>query len=574
MPYCPTCKGSFSNGQYCPSDGARLVPDDQAGAEAPVRDDLIGQVIGDRFQVVSRLGQGGMGTVYEAQHRYIAKRVALKLLRAEITEKPEALARFQREALAASTIGHENIVTIDDFGRLPDGQVYLTMEYLDGQPLNRVLAGGQLPVDHVLEVAIQTCHGLAAAHAKGIIHRDMKPENIFLVDEGRKVKILDFGIAKVSRTDNNTNLTKTGAIFGTPNYMAPEQALGKAVDHRADLYAMGVILYEMLTGHVPFRSDSFLAILTQHVTKEPEPPTQAAPKRGITPELEALVLRAMAKNPDDRFADMGEMVAALLEVRRQVVGDRPLASHLRLSKILPPTSEAPTTNELPPPIMVPEQADQGKVTATAGELVEAVKPPRKRTGMVIGLAAAALLLVGGTVLGVMYLGPGATGEREDTPVKAAATVDGPPAAVQPAPPGEPAEPGPEPVPEPEAKPGKSHLVLKSRPEGATILVDGKKVGMTPDVLELSTGVKAWIVVTKPGYHPGELEITPEADQGKLDRLVRLRRIRRRRGHAARRARTRPAARRHTTPRSDHGDHGSSHDSDGRGDHSSSHGDHR
>ncbi|MFZ5785394.1 MAG: protein kinase domain-containing protein, partial [Acidobacteriota bacterium] len=352
-------------------------------------DPIVGKLIADRFRVIARLGAGGMGTVYEAEHLYIQKRVALKLLRPEITASADAVARFQREALAASTIGHENIVAIDDFGRLADGQVYLTMEFLDGDPLNEVLEREPLSVPQILDVAIQTCHGLAAAHAKGIIHRDMKPENIFLVDGGSKVKILDFGIAKVVRADSNTNLTKTGAVFGTPNYMAPEQALGRSIDHRVDVYSMGIIIYQMATGRLPFEADSFVAILTQHVTEPPPSPRSVAPAREIPEELEAIILKAVAKEPAERYQDMGELVAALLELRRQLVGDVPLRSNLRLSRIRPPASAADL------PLQVIATPAPSGVTATAGELVPPERPPRR--GMLVGLTAAAVLLVGGGV---------------------------------------------------------------------------------------------------------------------------------------------------------------------------------
>jgi eukaryotic-like serine/threonine-protein kinase len=570
MAYCPTCNGSFTNGQFCPKDGARLQPD---GPEDDVakRDPMIGQIVADRFTIISRLGQGGMGTVYEARHRYIEKRVALKLLNAEITEKPDALARFQREALSASTIGHENIVAIDDFGRLADGQVYLTMEYLDGQPLNQAISQGAVSPCEVVDVAIQVCHGLAAAHAKGIVHRDMKPENIFLVEDGRKVKIFDFGIAKVTRADTNTNLTKTGAIFGTPNYMAPEQALGKPVDHRADIYAMGVILYEMLTGHVPFRSDSFLAILTQHVTRMPTPPSEAAPERQIPSSLEQVVLKAMAKDPDDRYQNMGELVEVLLGVRREVVGLTPLASHLRLSKIMPPSSETPTTDELPAPITGPG-ADAGKVTATAGELVEAIEPPRKRRGIFIGLAVAALLLGGVAALLVTQLG-----RRTPAP-------GGEPAASIKAAGGDPApDVGPTKPPQPQF----GQIFLSSRPSEATIRVGGEKVGVTPGLVKVPVGKTVSVELKRVGYQTREFEVKVEEGKRQLVKEVRLKPLRSRRAARLRRRikkRTQPSkaapARKSTPPpaprRSDHGDHGGSSHGEPRGDHSgggSSHGDH-
>jgi serine/threonine-protein kinase len=509
MPYCPSCKESIANGRFCPRDGTQLVEDEPTG-----QDPMIGQVVADRFEIVGLLGEGGMGKVYEAQHCYIDKRVALKLLRPEITEKPEALTRFQREAMAASTIGHKNIVAIDDFGRLPDGQVYLTMEFLDGLPLNRMLAQGAAPLERILDVGIQTCHGLAAAHTKGIVHRDMKPENIFLVDEGRLVKILDFGIAKVTRSDSDTNLTKTGAVFGTPNYMSPEQALGKKVDQRADIYAMGVIVYEMLTGRVPFQSDSFVAILTQHVTEPPVPPSQVVTDRTIPAAVEALVMRAMAKDPDQRFTDMGEMVAALMEIRKAELGDQPLDSHLSLSHIKPPSSEPLSDRDPSKRVKLDSLTSnrQAQVTATEGEMVQATRPPGKRSSaVVIGLVASVLLLGGSAVLAWIYLG--GSGPRT-----AAVTVTAEPDQGQLA-----RIPDAAPLPVKEVK--KVKLLLTSLPAGASILdQQGKQLGKTPESLSVPAGETLVVQLLHEGYKPRHLTIQTRPDQDKVIREVRLERI--------------------------------------------------
>ncbi len=281
---------------------------------------MIGQVLDGRYRVLEKLGEGGMGEVYAAEHIHIEKRVAIKLLRSEIVTNKEAVSRFRQEARSASSIGHKNIISIEDFGTIADGRVYLCMELLDGQPFNDLIQT-ELPVDRLLNILIQTGHGLAAAHAKGIVHRDMKPENIF-VTEGDVPKLLDLGIAKVSGNHGNNHLTRTGTIFGTPFYMAPEQALGQAVDHRADIYAMGVILYEVFTGSIPFQGESFMGILTQHITAEPKPVTQMAAEHGKTvpPGIEAVIVRAMKKEPDERYQTMDELVNALVAVYRGVAG--------------------------------------------------------------------------------------------------------------------------------------------------------------------------------------------------------------------------------------------------------------
>ena len=498
MAFCPTCNGTFPAGKYCPKDGTLLVRQEgDTGVAAPAdQDPMVGHIVAGRFRVVRLLGKGGMGTVYEAEHTFIKKRVALKMLRPEITSNPEAVERFRREALATSTIGHDNIVTIDDFGILDDGQVYLTMEFLPGAPLNNVLQAEVLPVPRVLDLILQSCHGLAAAHELNIVHRDMKPENVFLVEKGTKVKILDFGIAKVTGAGENTNLTKTGAIFGTPNYMAPEQALGKKVDHRADIYAVGIMLYEMLTGRVPFQSESFLAVLTQHVTETPLPPSEVAPDRNVDAELEALVMKAIAKKPDDRYADMAAMILDLERAIARLAAQPVPAFNMSIPPTVVPgaMAVAPSTPTMQPtnsteaaaatvasaefhaevvaqpteaavmvaPVM---ETAAGGVTATAGELIsELEQPPKNRAGLVLAGVAAVLLLVGGGVLAYSMFTDSGDGSNGPLAVAPGETPE----------PGEEARPPIEPTPveppaevTPEKKPAPAVNKPRSKPKSVT-----------------------------------------------------------------------------------------------------------
>src|SRR5512140_2414422 len=276
--------------------------------QAPPAPSLVGTVLDGRYRIVKLLGEGGMGEVYAAEHVHIEKRFAIKLLRPEIVSNPEAVTRFRQEARSSSSIGHRNIIAIEDFGELSDGRIYMCMELLNGAALNDLITQ-PMPVDRLLNILIQTGHGLAAAHAKNIVHRDMKPENIFVTigPQGEDIpKILDFGIAKVSGNDGQNHLTRTGTIFGTPFYMAPEQALGNPVDARTDIYAMGVIAYEVFAGSLPFQGESFMGILTQHITTEPEPVAQRAAKAGrqLPPGLADIVTRCLRKNPAERFQTM------------------------------------------------------------------------------------------------------------------------------------------------------------------------------------------------------------------------------------------------------------------------------
>ena len=297
------------------------APGSMSEAQSP---SLIGQVLDGRYRITRKLGEGGMGEVFAAEHVHIEKRFAIKLLRPEIVSNPEAVTRFRQEARSSSSIGHRNIIAVEDFGQLTDGRIYMCMELLNGAALNDMLTQ-PMPVDRLLNILIQTGHGLAAAHAKGIVHRDMKPENVFVTigPNGEDVpKILDFGIAKVAGNDGQNHLTRTGTIFGTPFYMAPEQALGNPVDARTDVYAMGVIMYECFAGSLPFQGESFMGILTQHITMDPEPVAQraAAAGRHLPPGLADVIMRCMQKNPQQRFGTMDELVNVLIQIYRGMVG--------------------------------------------------------------------------------------------------------------------------------------------------------------------------------------------------------------------------------------------------------------
>lgn len=257
-----------------------------------------------------------MGSVYLAEHVVIEKKFALKVLAPELARRPDLVARFLQEARSASRIGHENVIDISDFGQSPDGLVFIAMEFLDGKDLGEIVRSqGAMDWPQAREIVLQICRALRAAHEKGIVHRDMKPENIFLIHrEGQPhfVKILDFGIAKVMGLDpNGPRLTRTGMIFGTPEYMAPEQAEGKDTDHRADIYAVGCILYHLLTGQTPFVAESFMTMLTKHLMEDPVAPSQRRPDLTISPEMDALVLKALEKDRDQRWQSMAELLEAV-----------------------------------------------------------------------------------------------------------------------------------------------------------------------------------------------------------------------------------------------------------------------
>src|SRR2546426_8543758 len=301
---------------------ASASPHPSPPAEA---DPLIGRTINDRYRIVEAIGQGGMGRVYKALQSPLDRVVALKILGAGHDRDPNFYKRFFLEASVTARLTHPNTITLYDYGRTEDGIFFIAMEFLDGRTLSQAMQQeGPLAQERVIHVAQQICRSLREAHALGIIHRDLKPANVMLLrqqDDHDFVKVLDFGLVKFFFGDNpETDITNAGTFMGSPHYIAPEQARNQSPDQRCDVYSLGVLLYHMLTGRVPFTAPAPVDIILKHLHDAPVPPRQLRADLTIAPGLQDLVLRCMAKDRDERFQSMDELLAQLKALRAHLAG--------------------------------------------------------------------------------------------------------------------------------------------------------------------------------------------------------------------------------------------------------------
>ncbi len=377
---------------------------------------LVNTVVAGRYKVLRRLGEGGMGVVYEAIDERLEKRVAVKVLRDDFARRQDVVARFTQEAKSAARIKHENVLDVTDYGQTDDGSFFIAMELLTGTDLADVLqADGVVAQDRGVEVAIQVCRALQAAHQKGIVHRDMKPENVFLVrtDDGRElVKIVDFGIAQMKdisgSSEGSRKLTRTGMIFGTPEYMSPEQAAGKPVDQRVDVYASGIILYEMFAGRVPFMGDTFMGILTKHMFEQPPTLKQVNPAVSVPVELEAIIFKALAKDPSERYQSMQEFGDDLQRFR---AGQRTSASYASPSMpVIPPMAAQVLGVSSQGAPMYGQPLLQGvEPNAIPSRTVEGELTTSRKRPVLIAVVVAVFLLLGVGVVAAVALSNSSSG---------------------------------------------------------------------------------------------------------------------------------------------------------------------
>ncbi|HEY8431319.1 MAG TPA: protein kinase [Sandaracinaceae bacterium] len=334
---CPKCGRRYDTAAaFCQKDGTRLSLTD----EEP--DPYIGQTLLDQFKIEEKIGAGGMGSVYRARQTTLHRDVAIKILHPELADNRDAVRRFKREARVCTALDHPNVVRVFLFGQLPDGSLYIVMEFLRGRSLLEVLGReGALPVHRALHIATQICDGVGEAHAQGVVHRDIKPENIVLVTKGRDpdfVKVLDFGIARVLWGDDQTQATQSGLVFGTARYISPEGAAGEATDARSDVYSLGVLTYQLLSGETPFDAPSPVAMLMKHIHAAPPHLLTTERARHVPEAVADVVMRALSKNPEGRYEDahaFGDALRAAAERAGFEVHGRRLAGR---PSIAPPSS--------------------------------------------------------------------------------------------------------------------------------------------------------------------------------------------------------------------------------------------
>ena len=437
-------------------------------------DPYVGTTIDGRYLVEKSIGEGGMGVVYKARHTVIDKKVAIKVLRGDMARDPEMTDRFLQEARAASAIGNPHIVDISDFGRLADGCAYFVMEYLDGASLGAIMNESRpMPVMRLVHIAKQIAQGLSAAHAAGIVHRDLKPDNVHVIMHGTDkdfVKVLDFGIAKVG--GEASRITRAGSVFGTPHYMSPEQAAGAPVDQRTDIYALGVILYEMASGKVPFDADNFMGILTQHMYKAPVPIRALVPQQDIPAGLDAIVLKCLSKRPDGRYKSMDDLVTDFELLEK---GNMPRAVEEMMARSggfnVPVDYFRNPGMPAPVPGMPANYARR-----SAAKLYWAL-------GVGVSVLIASLLVI--IVQAVSSSAhPNVKAEGTGDIASAASTASGP-SSVTTAP--------------PVAIPPPTLVLVVVDPTDAKVMRNGAEIGTAPIALHLAEGEVAGLTITRPGF---------------------------------------------------------------------------
>ncbi len=518
-------------------------------------DPLIGRVINDRYKIIEQIGQGGMGRVYKVLQAPLDRLVALKVLGAGHDRDPNFYKRFFLEASVTAKLTHPNTITLYDYGRTDDGIFFIAMEYLNGRTLSGAMQqDGPLAQERVIHIAQQICRSLREAHALGIIHRDLKPANVMLLrqhDDHDFVKVLDFGLVKFFTSDNpEGDITNAGTFMGSPHYIAPEQARNQSPDPRCDIYSLGVLLYHMLTGKVPFTAAAPVDIILKHLHEAPVPPRQLRPDLQIASQLQDIVLKCMAKSRDDRFQSMDDLLAELKIVRTRVTGLSGPASMPPpgINDTAPglhpvnPALVAQTPPSAQPSLRTPSQPMAAMRTPAVGSphIVRPPPPPpeamvdddqvpieqrvtpaygmpssarfaaRKSSGSRTVLVAAAAVIVAGIIGGVLYV-------RSNSAQVVVQQIPPPPppvaAAATPAPAAAPAAAPAEASAYQTANTGTTLVTVTSTPGGAEVRdLDDRLLGMTPFDLRVPTAKPLQLTLRHEGFKPVTLKKKVEGER--------------------------------------------------------------
>ncbi len=464
---------------------------------ARVSDPHIGKLLAEQYRVLELIGSGGMGTVYLVEHIHLKKRFAAKVLNGDMAKKPDALARFELEALSASKLDHDNIVSVVNFGR-SDDTVFLIMELLRGQNLEQKMRKGPLSWEELVRIVVPVCRALGAAHEAGIVHRDLKPENVFLArkSDGRcVVKVLDFGVSKIKETKlADARLTQTGQVLGSPLYMSPEASRGATdIDHRADIYAVGIMLYELSTGKAPFVADNYLQVLHMHVNDTPRAPRVICPE--IPEELEQVILHALEKQRELRTQTMAELADELCAVFPDISPDVPLIADVDGN------TASPVDRRTPVPGSGTHQRQR-----TGQQTAQTVPPKPVKARTWPWMAIAALGVAAAIAAMVVIITSGGAKPKPAAEIAQGGPQQAPAPAPTPTP-----TPTPAPTPPP-AAPTNISLTVASTPPGASASLDGKPLGTTPFTITVPVAAGMHeLVLARRGFVVDRSEIALDRD---------------------------------------------------------------
>jgi serine/threonine-protein kinase len=514
------------------------TPEAAPSADVEV-DPWLGRVLANVYKVDAKIGEGGMGAVYRATHVHLGKQVAVKVLTDAIAQKRDAVERLRQEAIAASSIDHDNIVDVVSFDRYDDGSVFILMELLRGESLAERMesmrnAGRALSLAETVQIALQICDALGAAHERGIVHRDLKPENVFLAKKGdrERVKVLDFGISKIKTAEaEQVRMTRTGQLVGTPLYMSPEQARGETdIDRRVDVYALGVMLFEMLTGAPPFDGRNYFELLWKHGNEPPPSLLARSPDLVCPPELDHAVQRALAKDRDARFQTMGELAEALrVAVPDLSVPGASIPPELRTSR---PSGDGRTPSPTPAP--TPQSARSAQTpartpTPESAAAIESEAPPVRSNALLwVGAAGLFAVVLGGGLYAVMASGStgasGTTAPPPTTTTEIAPPTTAPPATSPPA--TTPPTTTPPTTTETTATPLPATVTvsLGSDPLGAEVFAGEARLCTTPCLSDLPGGVEASLTFRREGYQDTIERVMPAEGLAVSPRLRARRRV--------------------------------------------------